>query len=318
MKVEEVNLDGLDMRYEKLRARQLVTERKLMASLGELGQVSPVIVTKSKEVGVYVVIDGHKRVRALKKLKADVVKVTIWEMGEEEALVASYEMSRQGGRNAVEEGWLVAELHRVGKWSLGRIAEKLMKSKSWVSRRLSFVEEMSGWMAEAVMRGELGAHTAVRFLMPLARANSQEGKVLTEKVCELGLTNRQVSDIYKCYRTSSAEVRKRILGDPVLFLKTRTVARQGKQDPDLSEGENRCANNLELIGNISLGLARSLPEVCASDSSEQARKKLKLLWDQCVERFKTLAKMAASVFREQSERSSKEMEKIKEVVDHVR
>lgn len=293
-----MNLDGLDLRYEKLRVRRPAEERRLIVSLGEAGQQSPVIVVRGKGDGLYVVIDGHKRVRALKKLKADVVKAIVWEIGEEEALSAHYRMSRQGGLSAVEEGWLVAELHRIGKWNLGRIAEKLLKSRSWVSRRLSLAEELPSSLGEAVSRGEIGAHAAVSSLVPLTRGNRVDGKILVEKICGLGLTSRQIKEICDSYRKAGLEVRNRIVADPALFLRARAATQAGKLDSALSDKESRCVKNLDLIGNIALGLARELPQVFGSDGSEIASVKILAVWDRCGERWGLLAKTAAALFKE--------------------
>ncbi|MDP2755344.1 MAG: ParB N-terminal domain-containing protein, partial [Nitrospirota bacterium] len=82
MEVTEINLDELELKYARLSVRRGVAERKLLASLGESGQQSPVIVVRGGEAGHYIVIDGHKRVRALKRLKADVARVAVWEMSE--------------------------------------------------------------------------------------------------------------------------------------------------------------------------------------------------------------------------------------------
>ena len=88
MKIVEVGLDSLDLRYGRLRARRLAHERRLLSSLDEFGQQSPIIVVPvSGEACRYVVIDGHAQVISLKKLKADVVKAVVWEMNPAEALV---------------------------------------------------------------------------------------------------------------------------------------------------------------------------------------------------------------------------------------
>ena len=88
MKIVELALDSLELRYECLRARRPLMEKRLVASMGETGQQSPVIVVPVAD-GNYLVIDGHKRVRALRKLNSDVVKATVWEMPAAEALVAA-------------------------------------------------------------------------------------------------------------------------------------------------------------------------------------------------------------------------------------
>ncbi len=89
MKIVEVELDSLDLRYAKLRARRPALEKRLMASLEEAGQQSPVIVVAGEEPGRWVLIEGRKRVRALKRLKAAAVNAVVWELAPAEALIAA-------------------------------------------------------------------------------------------------------------------------------------------------------------------------------------------------------------------------------------
>lgn len=300
MRIVEVGLEALDLKYARLSVRRPAAERRLLASLGETGQQSPVIVVAASEAGRYVVVDGHKRVRALRRLKADVVKAAVWELPEAQALTTAYQLWAQGRRDAFEEGWLVAELHREFKWSLGEIAERLVRSKSWASKRLALVEELPDWMAVEVASGRIGAHAAANFLVPLTRGNGEEGRMLAEKIRGLGLTNRQLGELYACYRVSSAPVRRKIVEDPALFLKARAAAKVEGAEAGLDEKQQRCAKSLELIGNVSLSLARSLPRALNDDTAGPARSRLSAAWCCAHERFELLAKSAAAVLREEA------------------
>lgn len=297
MRIVEVSLEALDLKYARLSVRRPAAERRLLASLGETGQQSPVIVVAGAEAGRYVVVDGHKRVRAMKRLKADVVKAAVWELPEEQALTTAYQLWAQGRRDAFEEGWLVAELHRGFKWSLGEIAERLVRSKSWASKRLALVEELPDWMAVEVASGRIGAHAAANFLVPLTRGNGEEGRMLAEKIRGLGLTNRELGELYACYRASSAPVRRKIVEDPALFLKASAAAKVEKAEAGLDEKQQRCVKNLELVGNVSLGLARSLPAALNYDTAGPARSRLRAAWGSAQERFELLAKSAAALLR---------------------
>ena len=289
MEVTEINLDELELKYERLSVKRGAAERKLLASLGESGQQSPVIVVRGGAAGRYVVIDGHKRVRALKRLKADVARAAVWEMSEADALAASYQLTSQGGRNAFEEGWLVAELHRMCKWSLGEVGLRLVRSKSWASRRLALVEELPDWMAEEVAQGRIGAHAAANFLVPLTRGNSEGGRLLAERIRGLGLTNRQIGRLCASYRAAGRELRRKIVEDPALFLKARAAA---GRDGALSEKGNRCLKSIELIGHVSLGLTRNLSETLHCEGAEAEKERLGTAWTLCLERFELLKKTA--------------------------
>jgi ParB-like chromosome segregation protein Spo0J len=295
MRIIEVGLEQLELKYERLSARRPGAEKRLLASLSESGQQSPVIVVAGGEAGRYVVVDGNKRVRALRRLKADVARVAIWEMDEATALATAYQLG-QGRRDAFEEGWLVVELHRVRGWGLGDVGIKLGRSKSWASRRLGLVETLPDWVADEVASGRIGAHAAANFLVPLTRGNGESGRALAEKVRGLGLTNRQMGELYASYRSAGAETRRKIVEDPALFLRARTAAKHG--DAELGEKESRCVKNMELVGNVSLSLARGLPEVLGCDVAVRARERLLAAWRRCHEHFGVLVKTADGLTKE--------------------
>ena len=296
MKVIELSLGALEFRYEKLRVRRLDQEKRLLASLGESGQQSPIVVTAAGQPGRWVVIDGHKRARALKRLKADAVKAVISEVGAPEALVMAYQMKAGAGYDVLEEAWLAYELCRGSGWTLNQAAQALDKSKSWVSRRLGLVESLPETVLDGVQKGKIGAYAAQKHLLPLARANAQDCEKLAAKIIEHALTSRQVEILFiHCKAGSKAQVQK-ILNDPKLFLKAREKAALGDQDPQLTAPENRALNNLKLIGNVSLGLTRSLSEILGYDAAEAARAKIYQGWAGAWERLRLLEKTGASLF----------------------
>ena len=266
MNAIEVAIEKCGMSHERLRVKDRRSEKNLLSSLSEVGQQSPVIVVKRQED--YVVIDGHKRVRALKRLKADVVQVVCWDIDEATALARSYGMNAHGGRNAFEEGWLIETLHREFQWTLGEIGKKLLRSKSWASRRLALVEELPVWLVDDVLQGRIGVHAASRYLLPLARANTPEVKMFIEKIKDMDLTDREMKDLATSYRGAKEDVKKKITTDPSLFLKAH-AATQGP--PGLNDVESRCVKNLTIIGNICLGLVKNLPEAVPSEAEGQAR-----------------------------------------------
>jgi len=297
MRVRELNLDELDLKYGQLSVRRPVAERRLLASLGEVGQQSPVIVVAVAEAGRFVVVDGHKRVRALKKLKADVAKAVVWELPEGEALATAYQMWANGRRDAFEEGWLVAQLHRGFGWSLGEVGDRLVRSKSWVSRRLGLVESLPERVQELVQNGRIGSYSAAKHLLPLARANGPGCERLAEKIGELGLTSRQVAVVCEHYGCGRGRVAARILEDPLLFLKAREAAKIGRQELGLNDGENRCVKSLEMISNVSLGLVRTLPKVLNYDTTEDARARLWDAWRRTRESLQLLTRTVRGVVK---------------------
>ena len=59
----QLEFHQLDRRWEHLRIREPLRQRRLLASLAESGQQTPIVVVVSKDNrDRYLVIDGHKRV----------------------------------------------------------------------------------------------------------------------------------------------------------------------------------------------------------------------------------------------------------------
>lgn len=294
MKVIELNVAALDVRYSGLRVRDRRREAWLLASLEEHGQQDAIIVITGGD-GRWVVIDGHKRVRALKRLRRDVVKAVVFEAAPTDALVAAYRAGSGQGYNAIEDGWLIYELHRKGKWSLGKVAGAMGRTKSWASRRLGLVEGLPDGVLENVRCGELGAWSAMKHLLPLARANAEACAGLAVKIVEAAMSSRQVALVCEHYAKSGAEVRARILEDPARFLKALEAASKGTQDPAMSEAENRALKALELVGNVALGLTRSLPQVLGYDADGASGGKLWPAWERTAKRLTLLAETAAAL-----------------------
>ncbi len=305
MQVVELGLAALDERYGRLRVADGRREARVLASIEEHGQQDAILVVAEAE-GRFVVIDGHKRVRALRRLRRDVVKAVVLEAVPAEALAAAYRAESGPGRSAIEEGWLVYELHRVGKWDLGRVAAAMERSKSWASRRLGLVEELPDAVLEGVRRGALGSWSAMKHLLPLARANAPACERLAEKIMEAELTSRQVALVCEHLGRSGAAARERILEDPARFLKALDAAARGALDPALSQAENRVLKQLELVGNVALGLTRNLPEVLGYDAGASARAALWPAWDKTAKRLALLEEAAEGLRAAQGKNTEEE------------
>lgn len=123
----ELELHQLELRYEGIRKRAPVAERALVGSLAEIGQQLPVIVVGEAER--FILIDGYKRVRALKRLAHDTVRASGWQMSEVEALLLERRM-RCVSEDAFDQAWLLAELRNRFGLSLEELARRFERDKS--------------------------------------------------------------------------------------------------------------------------------------------------------------------------------------------
>ena len=79
----QLEFHQLDRRWEHLRVRHPARQRRLLASLAEAGQQTPIVVVAVEgQADRYVVIDGYKRIVALEQLGRDTVEAVVWPMSE--------------------------------------------------------------------------------------------------------------------------------------------------------------------------------------------------------------------------------------------
>jgi ParB family transcriptional regulator, chromosome partitioning protein len=218
----ELEHQQLDLRYELLRRRSPERERRLLASLAEKGQQVPIVVVADRDER-HVVVDGYKRVRCLKQLKADTVLATSWQLSEVEALILEHLMRESEGGDPFEQGWLLRELRLRSHPTLSQemLAQRFDKTASWVCRRLGLVEDLPEEVQERVRRGLLGPYAAMKYLVPLARANSKACVQLVGALGCRGTSSRQLAALYRAWFAGDEQSRERLLADPWLFLKAQ-------------------------------------------------------------------------------------------------
>lgn len=224
----DIEFSQIELRYEKLRRHNINKERQLVASLTENGQLLPVVVVSTGEAGTYVLLDGYKRVRALKSLRHDTVRAILWDLGEIEALLLERLMRTGEPDGALAQGWLLEELHERFALSHEELARRFDKSQSWVSRRLALVRAVPREVQEHVQRGALPAHAAMKYLVPMARAKRADCVRLTAALGSLRPSTRDVEALYATWVSGNKETRELVVTQPALVLRAREQARNDK------------------------------------------------------------------------------------------
>lgn len=222
----------MDRRLESLRVRHPARQRRLIASLAESGQQTPIIVIPTE--GRYLVIDGHKRIAALQQLGRDTVEAVVWEMSEAEALVLEQSLRMAEPESALEQGWLLAEMESRLGCSIEELARRFDRSKNWVVNRLALVETLPESVQQLVREGKLAASLAARYLAPVARISVEHCQRMGAIFAEQGWTTRQAGAFYEAWRCGGRMVRERLLAAPKLFGKTQPQ-QPGTLDKQLSQ-----------------------------------------------------------------------------------
>jgi ParB family chromosome partitioning protein len=224
----ELEFHQLDLRYRDLRIVRPKRLRQLMAELAEAGQQSPVLVTADREPQRYVLIDGYQRVAALKRLGHDLVHAVCLVLSDADALLFCRQRQRSGP-SALEDGWLLRELRDTHGLRAAALAVRLSRSPSWISRRLALVEALPISVQALVQKGELCPQAAMKYLVPLARANKSDCEALAKNLADQNVSVRQMHTLYVGWRQSDDESRQRLVQKPMLYLAARAEQKPGER-----------------------------------------------------------------------------------------
>jgi len=248
----EVELHQLLLRYERLRKCHPRAERALLASLAEIGQQTPVVVVANAER--FVLIDGYKRVRALRRLARDVVLATRWELEEVEALLLERGL-RRGSEDALDQAWLLGELQERFGYSLEELARRFEHSKSWVSGRLALIQTLPGPIQDQVRLGALSAHAAMKYLVPMVRTDIEIATRFATAILPLKPTTREVAALYAGWQSGTTRTRELILENPKVYLEAKAAS-----EPPPPSTTQRFLNDLGALGGIARRALRALQE----------------------------------------------------------
>jgi len=241
----QLEFHQLDRRWEHLRVRHPQRQRRLLASLAESGQQTPIVVIAAAgQPDHYLVIDGYKRIAALQQLGRDTVEAVVWPMSEAEALLLDRSLRLSDQETALEQGWLLAELEQRFGYGLEELARRFDRSVSWVSRRLALVELLPEAIQQQVREGKICAHVAMKFLVPVARINLEDCERMASVFAQHHCESRQAGQLYAAWRNGSAAIRKRILDAPDLFFKTQ---RQTEEKAQAAAGTTELLRDLEMV-----------------------------------------------------------------------
>ena len=249
----DLEFHQLELRYERLRLRQPARERRLLASLADAGQQMPIVVVIGGSA--YVVVDGHKRVRCLRRLHRDTVAAVVWEMPEAEALI--FRQLLCATDSAFEQGWLLRTLHDDHGLALDALARRFDRSVSWVSRRVSLVRTLPEAVQQHVHDGRLVAHAAMKYFVPLARANAADCVRLVEAIVPHRLSTRQIGRLYQAYVTGVEATRELVVTDPLLVLRVTDDTPPATVRPEASAPE-ALLTDLHIVGAVARRAARRL------------------------------------------------------------
>jgi ParB family transcriptional regulator, chromosome partitioning protein len=264
----QLEFHQLDRRWEHLRVHPPARQRRLLASLAEVGQQTPIVVVAVEgPPDRYLVIDGYKRLAALQQLDRDTVEAVVWPMREAEALLLDRSLRWSEAETALEQGWLLAELKQRYGYGREELARRFDRSLSWVSRRLALVDLLPEAIQQHVREGKISPHLAMKFLVPVARVSLEDCQRMATVFARHHCTTRQAGQLYAAWRDGSPLVRQRLLDQPELFFKAQPPA----ESPASTPGATALRRDLEIATAIVHRAQRRLAGVGAAEMEAPQR-----------------------------------------------
>lgn len=259
--LQEIDLHRLDLRYAHTRVMCADSLLVLCASLEQFGQLSPLVCVAR---GPLVLIDGYRRVAALKRNRKDTAITEVWPCSEQEAILRLLAKPRRW--EALEEAALLRELLTSSELSRAGLARLLGKDPSWVTRRLDLLDGLNDRLLGLIRSGHLSSWAASRVMVPLARANEAHALRLASHILEEGIVTRDLAAWFEHYQKSNHATREKMVADPSLFLKALHARAEQRQADHLREGpEGRWLHDLSAILKVLRRLKKEIEVLRGAD-----------------------------------------------------
>ncbi len=210
---QTVELSTLDLRYEGYRLRDEAREARLLALIVERGIEEPLAGVDTREARI--LLDGFKRRRCADKLGMGCVPYV--SLGEEEAtaILGLMRTSADKSLTILEQSRFIADLLTVHGMSVAEVAQRLSRSKGWVSMRRGLLEEMSALLQAVLFRGAFPVYSYMYTLRPFMHMNAR-GKEQVERfvkaVAGKRLSVRDIGLLAEAYFRGPAPCGKRSRG----------------------------------------------------------------------------------------------------------
>jgi ParB family transcriptional regulator, chromosome partitioning protein len=273
----DVDLHRLELRFSGARLVEPGSVEQLARSIERGGQIVPCIAVADPPVKTWegnerlVLIDGYRRVAALRRLGRDTARVEFWPCDLAEALLGMLARAHMRPFAAFEEALLVRELMQGLGLSQHELARRCGRDVSWVSRRLQLLSALPNAALVEIREGRLSHWAASRVVAPLARANTAHADRLLQALSRAPLSTRDLGCWFTHYQEASRVTRERLVSHPQLFIQAQKESTEQRTSARLRDGpEGECEADLrhlnQIIGRLRKQLAtlRPFPEAVAN------------------------------------------------------
>jgi len=259
----DVAMDKIGESYARFRLVSPRGERSMLKSIKRFGQLTPVVVGR-EDNGRHEMIDGFKRLRALRNLNGEAIRARVLDGHRRALKAAMIELNREArSMGSMEEALLAQSLYREDGLDQVEIASLLGRDKSWASRRIALIEKLSDEVLEHLRLG-LITPTHGRELIRLPRGNQ---KATLDSVLKHRLSTRETGQLVDSLLESPQCAHDNILWLPLDILDARNPpgTPKGPAAPAFQAALSKLSNCCAIVDQgIDKGLFMEIPEQHAS------------------------------------------------------
>jgi ParB/RepB/Spo0J family partition protein len=246
----DLDLHRLELRFAASRLVEPRAVARIAHSIERCGQVVPCIVVAVPGTAGdrLVLIDGYRRVAALRRLGRDTASVEQWTCDVTDALLSLLARTQNRPFASIEEALLIRELMQGLELSQHDLARRCGRDVSWVSRRLQLLSGLTDAALTAVRGGTLSSWSASRIVVPLARANAEHADRLLTALADAPLSTRELHCWFEHYQKAFRSARDHMVSRPRLFIDALRASGEQRAGERLRAGpEGECAADLRSI-----------------------------------------------------------------------
>jgi len=246
--VKKIEINNLDLRYEKFRLKSKEIERALLASIIE-NDIQESLKGVDLGDGSKILLDGFKRYRCAKKLKIGMVPYRSFGSDEPLGIIKLIRTSIARPLTILEQAKMIDELQKVHAMTHGDIADLLQKSKAWVSLRAGLLGEMSKYVAKRVFNGDFPVYSYMYTLRKFIRINTISKKEIdefVELVAGKRLSIRDIELLANGFFKGSDNIRQQIKEGHITW-GLEQLKKSSTRETQCSNTEQRMLRNLESV-----------------------------------------------------------------------
>lgn len=252
MSVHSLLVDELHLCFAALRLSAPEQVNRLRSSIEREGLRTPLLASTGVEAGKKVLVDGFKRLQAVRDLGGQTVMASLLDLDATacQAAILHCNAPHQGLAD-LEEGWIVQSLCRRHGLNQVAVGQLLHRHKSWVCRRLQLAENIDPGIQSDIRLGLLSA-TVARELERLPRGNQA---TVAQAVREHQLSSRQTAELVTLVLCADdPAAREALLTDPLRYVVRGAASRVTSGDPRLGKRADEIRKRLLSLRGAAFGL----------------------------------------------------------------